>query len=63
MVGINICRCRKVGVTKEGRYVQQRDILIDEDTCEGVSQVVEAYLSQIVSFNKVGKSLRYSVRS
>ena len=41
-MGIDICRCGQVGVPEEGRYIQQRNILIDEDAGEGVAQVVEA---------------------
>ena len=33
---IDICRCGQVGVPEEGRYIQQRHILIDEDAGEGV---------------------------
>ena len=36
-MGINICRCCEVGVTKESGHVQQRHVLIDEDACEGVA--------------------------
>ena len=35
-MGIDICRCGQVGMTEEGRYIQQRNILIDEDAGEGV---------------------------
>ena len=35
-MGIDICRCGQVGVPEEGRYIQQRHILIDEDAGEGV---------------------------
>lgn len=35
-MGIDICRCGQVGVAEEGRYIQQRNILIDEDAGEGV---------------------------
>ena len=35
-MGIDICRGGQVGVTEEGRYIQQRHILIDEDAGEGV---------------------------
>ena len=35
-MGIDIRRCGQVGVPEEGRYIQQRHILIDEDAGEGV---------------------------
>ena len=35
-MGIDICRGGQVGMTEEGRYIQQRHILIDEDAGEGV---------------------------
>ena len=35
-MGIDICRGGQVGVPEEGRYIQQRHILIDEDAGEGV---------------------------
>jgi len=35
-MGIDICRCGQVGVPEEGRYIQQRHILIDKDAGEGV---------------------------
>lgn len=35
-MGIDIRRCGQVGMTEEGRYIQQRNILIDEDAGEGV---------------------------
>lgn len=35
-MGIDVCRCGQVGVPEEGRYIQQRHILIDEDAGEGV---------------------------
>ena len=35
-MGIDICCGRQVGVPEEGRYIQQRHILIDEDAGEGV---------------------------
>ena len=34
-MGIDVCRCGQVGVPEEGRYIQQRHILIDEDAGEG----------------------------
>ena len=36
-MGIDICRGGQVGVPEEGRYIQQRHILIDEDAGDGVS--------------------------
>ena len=33
---IDVCRGGQVGVPEEGRYIQQRHILIDEDAGEGV---------------------------
>lgn len=35
-MGIDIRRCGQIGMTEEGRYIQQRHILIDEDAGEGV---------------------------
>ena len=35
-MSIDICRSGQVGVSEEGRYIQQRHILIDEDAGEGV---------------------------
>ena len=34
--------CTDVRVTKVFRYIEQRDVLVDENAGEGVSQVVEA---------------------
>ena len=39
---VNVRRCTDVRVTKVFRYIEQRDVLVDEDAGEGVSQVVEA---------------------
>ena len=50
-------------MTKEGGHVQQRHVLIDEDTCEGVPQIVEAYLSQVIPLDEVGEALGDSVWS
>lgn len=33
---IDVCRGGQVGVPEEGRYIQQRHVLIDEDAGEGV---------------------------
>ena len=62
-MGIDICRCGQVGVPEEGRYIQQRHILIDEDAGEGVAQVVKPNLPQTVLLDKVGEPLRDSIRS
>ena len=35
-VRIDICRCTDVRVTKVFRYIEQRDVLVDEDAGEGV---------------------------
>ena len=35
-MGIDIRCCGQIGMTEEGRYIQQRNILIDEDAGEGV---------------------------
>ena len=35
-MGIDVCCCGQIGMTEEGRYIQQRNILIDEDAGEGV---------------------------
>ena len=50
-------------MTEEGRYIQQRHILIDKDTCEGVSQVMKAYLTQAVFLNQVCEPLRDPIRA
>ena len=39
---IDIHSCTNVRVTKVFRYIEQRDVLVDEDAGEGVSQVVKA---------------------
>ena len=39
---IDIHSCTDIRVTKIFRYIEQRDVLVDEDAGEGVSQVVEA---------------------
>ena len=44
---------------EEGRYIQQRHILIDEDAGEGVTKIVKPYLAQTVLLDKVGEPLRY----
>ena len=46
-MGIDICRCGQVGVPEEGRYIQQRHILIDKDAGEGVAQIVEPNLAPV----------------
>ena len=53
-MGIGICRGGQVRVTEEGRYIQQRNILIDEDAGEGVAQIVEPNLAQTVLLDQVG---------
>ena len=58
-MGIDIRRCGQVGVSEEGRYIQQRHILINEDAGEGVAQIVEPNLPQTVLPDKVGEPLRY----
>ena len=35
-MGIDVCRGGQVGVSEEGRYIQQRHVLIDEDAGESV---------------------------
>ena len=62
-MGIDICRGGQVGVTDEGRYIQQRHILIDEDAGEGVAQIVKPYLAQTVLPDKVGKPLCNPIRA
>ena len=62
-MGIDICRCGQVGVPEEGRYIQQRHILIDKDAGEGVAQVVEPNLAQTVLPDKVGETLRDPIRA
>ena len=57
-MGIDICRCGQIGVSEEGRYIQQRDILIDEDAGEGVAQIVKPNFAQTVLPDKVGEPLR-----
>ena len=41
-MGIDICRCGQVGVPEEGRYIQQRHILIDKDAGAAMPKLVEA---------------------
>ncbi len=62
-MGIDICRCGQVGVAEEGRYIQQRNILIDEDAGEGVAQIVEPNLAQTVLLDQVGEPLRDPIRA
>ena len=62
-MGIDICRGGQVGVTDEGRYIQQRHILIDEDAGEGVAQIVKANLAQTVLPDKIGEPLRDPIRA
>ena len=47
---IDIHSCTDVRVTKVFRYIEQRDILVDENAGEGVSQVVEADVPHTVLF-------------
>ena len=42
---IDIRRCGQIGMTEEGRYIQQRNILIDKDAGEGVAQIVKPNLA------------------
>jgi len=49
-------------VPEEGRYIQQRYILIDEDAGEGVAQIVEPNLAQTVLLDQVGEPLRDPIR-
>ena len=62
-MGIDICRGGQVGVTEEGRYIQQRHILIDEDAGEGVAQIVEPNLAQAVLLDQVGEPLCDPIRA
>ena len=62
-MGIDIRRCGQVGVAEEGRYIQQRHILIDEDAGEGVAQIVEPNFAQTVLPDKVGEPLRDTIRA
>lgn len=62
-MGIDIRRCGQVGVPEEGRYIQQRHILIDEDAGEGVAQIVEPNLAQTVLLDQVGEPLRDPIRA
>lgn len=48
-VRIDICRCGQIGMTEEGRYIQQRNILIDKDAGEGVA------LSYLTEKNRKGE--------
>ena len=48
---------------EKGRYIQQRNILIDEDAGEGVAQIVEPNLAQAVLPDKVGETLRDPIRA
>ncbi len=62
-MGIDICRCGQIGVSEEGRYIQQRDILIDKDAGEGVAQIVEPNLAQTVLPDQVGEPLCDPIRA
>ena len=62
-MGIDICRCGQVGVPEEGRYIQQRHILIDEDAGEGVAQVVKPNFAQTVLLDQVGEPLCDPIRA
>ena len=48
-MGIDIRRCGQIGMTEEGRYIQQRNILIDKDAGEGVA------LSYLTEKNRKGE--------
>ena len=48
---------------EEGRYIQQRYILIDEDAGEGVAKIVEPNLAQTVLLDQVGEPLRDPIRA
>ena len=48
---------------EEGRYIQQRYILIDEDAGEGVAQVVKPNFAQTVLPDQVGEPLRDPIRA
>ena len=54
-MGIDIRRCGQIGMTEEGRYIQQRNILIDEDAGEGVSEVVKANVPQTVLLQQLAE--------
>ena len=62
-MGIDIRRCGQIGMTEEGRYIQQRNILIDEDAGEGVAQIMKPNLAQTVLLDKVGETLRDPIRA
>ena len=57
-VRIDICRCTDVRVTKVFRYVEQRDVLVDEDAGEGMPQVVEADVPHTVLFKHLREAER-----
>ena len=46
---IDIRRCGQIRMTEEGRYIQQRHILIDEDAGEGMAQIVKPNLAQSIT--------------
>ena len=48
-MGIDICRCGQIGMTEEGRYIQQRHILIDEDAGEGVAAEIQTFGFSLIS--------------
>ena len=62
-MGIDIRCCGQIGMTEEGRYIQQRNILIDEDAGEGVAQVVKPNFAQTVLPDQVGEPLRDPIRA
>ena len=62
-MGIDVCRGGQVGMTEEGRYIQQRHILIDEDAGEGVAQIVKPNLAQSVLLDQVGEPLCDPIRA
>lgn len=62
-MGIDVCRGGQVGMTEEGRYIQQRNILIDEDAGEGVAQIVKPNFAQTVLPDQVGEPLRDPIRA
>ena len=62
-MNIEMCIRDRVGVPEEGRYIQQRHILIAEDAGEGVAQIVEPNLAQTVLLDQVGEPLCDPIRA
>ena len=55
---IDIHSCTDIRVTKVFRYIEQRDILVDENAGKGVPQVVEADVPHAVLLNHLREAER-----